>query len=130
MGVVEALGYGVGFYVLPAALSQLGATPWLAFDGWLAYMVFNNAGNIFGHANIELGAPISGLRVVSIFQPPYVYHALHHARWVGHYGFASAGYDALFGTEFADWRELHRRVYSGRPLPRLKFRGDAASREG
>ncbi|MCA9656905.1 MAG: sterol desaturase family protein [Myxococcales bacterium] len=129
MGFVEALGYAVGFYVLPAALSQLGAAPWLAFDGWLAYMVFNNFGNIVGHGNFELGSPITRSRVVAIFQPPFVFHALHHARWVGHFGFASAGYDALFGTEFADWRELHRRVYAGSPLPYLKFRGGAASRD-
>ncbi|MEZ4382302.1 MAG: sterol desaturase family protein [Nannocystaceae bacterium] len=125
MGVVEALGYGVGFYVLPAALSQLGAAPWLDLDGWLAYMVFNNAGNVFGHANIELGGPVSRLRAVSVFQPPYVYHALHHARWVGHFGFASTGYDALFGSEFPDWRALHRRVCDGRPLPHLRHRAEA-----
>ncbi len=62
--------------------------------------------------------------LVSLVSPPFLYHALHHARWTGHYGFASAGLDGLLGTEFPDWRALHDRILAGRPLESLKTRGD------
>ena len=126
MGVVEALGYAVGYYALPALVGHLGAESSISIsaEGWLAYVGYNVFGNIFGHSNVELGPPMVRSRLVSVLQPPYVYHALHHARWVGNYGFASTGLDRLFGSEFGDWRALHRRVLDGRPLPTLKIRDE------
>ncbi|MCA9714783.1 MAG: sterol desaturase family protein [Myxococcales bacterium] len=123
MGYVEALGYAVGYFAIPALCAQLGDASPIVAEGWLAYLTFNIFGNIFGHANVELGPRTTTWRLVSIFQPPYVYHALHHARWLGHYGFASTGLDRVFRSEFADWRELHARVLGGASLPSLKFRG-------
>jgi hypothetical protein len=53
----------------------------------------------------------------------FVYHALHHARWTGHYGFAAALMDRAFGTGWPDWFELHERVATGHPLTSLRQRG-------
>ena len=51
-------------------------------------------------------------------------HALHHARWTGHFGFASTWADRLFRTEWSDWPELHARIWRGDALTTLKQRGE------
>jgi len=120
MSVVEALGWTVGYVGLPALFSQLVAP--ISAEGWVAYLAFNVYGNIVGHANVELMSGLSRRRLASFFAPPFVYHALHHARWTGHYGFASSTLDRLLHTEFSDWRPIHERVAAGRALESLKER--------
>jgi sterol desaturase/sphingolipid hydroxylase (fatty acid hydroxylase superfamily) len=121
MSFFEALGWMLGYVGLPLAFSLI--VP-IGFWGYVAYMVFNVSGNIVGHANVELAAPASATRSATLFANPWVYHALHHARWTGHYGFQAALMDRLGGTEFADWPALYARVASGKPLETLKARGD------
>ncbi len=125
MGFVEAIGYAIGYYALPALASQIAP---ISAEGWALYVVFNVYANIFGHSNVEMMPAPGRSRLVSFFAPPYIYHALHHARWVGHYGFGSTGLDRLLGTEFPDWRALHRQVDAGRPLESLKVRDAGADR--
>jgi len=120
MSVIEALGWTLGYIGLPALYSQLIAP--ISAEGWVAYLAFNVYGNIVGHANVELMSALSRRRLVSLFTPPFLYHALHHARWTGHYGFASSTLDHLLHTEFSDWRPLHERVAAGRALESLKER--------
>jgi sterol desaturase/sphingolipid hydroxylase (fatty acid hydroxylase superfamily) len=119
----EALGWMVGYVALPLALSRLWP---IGFGGWAAYMAFNVSGNIVGHANVELTSRLNGTRVLSAFANPWVYHALHHARWTGHFGFQAAWMDRLFGSEFADWPALHARILGGQPMKSLKERGTDA----
>lgn len=123
MSLGEALGWAL-CYLIPA-LAYSAVLPFSA-EGLVAYLTFNVFGNIIGHSNFEPTGAASRVRLFSIFQPPFLYHALHHARWTGHYGFGSTGLDALFGTEFPDWRTLHARVLAGRPLESLKTRGERA----
>lgn len=111
--VVEALGWMGGYALLPLALSYV--VP-ISFDGWAAYMVFNVVGNVVGHANVEVVPKAPGLRQRSLLATVFTYHALHHARWTGHYGFASTWADRLSGTEWPDWMPLYERVLEGRPL--------------
>ncbi len=101
----------------------------ISFWGWAAYLVFNVSGNIVGHANVELASAPNGSRAASLFANPWVYHALHHARWTGHYGFQAALMDRLGGTEWSDWPALFTRVREGRAMASLKVRGDNADAE-
>ncbi len=117
----EAALWMLGYVGLPLVLSHL--VP-ISFWGWAAYMAFNVSGNIVGHANVELAAAASGTRAASLFANPWVYHALHHARWTGHYSFQAALMDRIGSTEFADWPALFRRVRAGNPLESLKTRGE------
>jgi Delta7-sterol 5-desaturase len=121
MSAVEALGWMVGYVALPVALSQL--VP-ISAAGWLAYMTFNVFGNIVGHANVEAVPHTPLLRWSALLGNAFVYHALHHARWNGHYSFAAALMDRLFGSEWPDWLELNARVGAGRPLTNLHERGE------
>jgi Delta7-sterol 5-desaturase len=120
MSWVEALGWMLGYAGLPLMFSLL--VP-ISAIGWIAYVAYNVFGNIVGHANVELEPRGSAIRWKSLLSNALVYHALHHARWSGHYGFAAALMDRLFRTEWPDWLELHQRVATGKPLTDLRQRG-------
>ena len=121
VSVFEALGWMLGYVGLPALLSRFMP---VTFWGYFGYIAFNIVGNIVGHANVEPNSPAAGSRFATLFANPFVYHALHHARWTGHYAFQTAMMDRIFGTEFADWPVLFERILAGKPLASLKERGD------
>jgi Delta7-sterol 5-desaturase len=120
MSWFETLGWALGYCALPVLVSR-----WLpiSLEGWTAYMFINMLGNIIGHANVELLPKLPNPRRFAWTANPSVYHALHHARWNGHYGFQSVAMDRLFGTEWSDWPALHARVGQRRPLDSLRARG-------
>lgn len=118
LSVVEALGWIAGLLVLPALLGLIAPLSW---EGFLIYFVANTFVNVAGHANVELN-PFSA-RAATWLAHPWLYHALHHARFRNHYSFASTFMDRLFGTEWKDWPELHGRVVAGEALPGLNERG-------
>lgn len=119
MSGVEALGWMLGYVGLPVAFSWL--LP-ISFTGAAAYVGYNVFGNIVGHANVELVPRRRWLRWSSLLSNTFIFHALHHARWQGHYGFAAALMDRLCGSEWPDWAPLHARVVEGRPLTDLRER--------
>lgn len=121
MSVGEALGWSVGYLGLP--MLQALVVP-VSFWGLFGYVLFNAMGNLIGHANFESLPRQFITRTGALLMPPFLFHALHHARWTGHYGFESAWLDRLFGTEWPDWQPLHRAIMDGHPLTSLKARGD------
>lgn len=123
MSAVEAFAWMVGYVGLPIAFSWL--VP-ISLGGAISYVGYNVFGNIVGHANVELVPRSPSLRWKTLLSNTFIYHALHHARWTGHYGFAAALMDRLFGSEWADWPELHAQVVDGKPLTHLRQRGTAA----
>ena len=116
MGPVEALGWTLGILAPVVVLGQLG---WLGAWGLIALLAFHWYGNITGHANAEFIPKPFGTKLVSTFANPVTYHALHHARFQGHYGFGAAYMDRLGHTEFPDWQKVHARVMAARPLRRM-----------
>lgn len=121
MSLVEALGWMLGYVGLPWLLSRFVL---VGFYGWAGYMAFNVTGNVVGHANVEPTVSAAATRTATWFVNAFVYHALHHARWTGHYAFQGAMMDRLFGTEWSDWPALYARIASGTPLESLKERGE------
>lgn len=109
----EALGWMVGYVGLPILLSRVAP---LSSSGLLAYLAFNVVGNVMGHANVEIVARAPGLRVRSLVATVFTYHALHHLRWNGHFGFEATWTDRLFGTEYPDWIPLYEQVTEGHAL--------------
>jgi Delta7-sterol 5-desaturase len=123
MGGLESALWVVGLLVFPMAQSLVTG---VSAEGLLTYVVFNFMGNIVGHGNFEPSSASAGTRRGSWLAPPYIYHAIHHARWTKHYGFGSLIHDRLLNTEWSDWPELHARVLQGKPMQTLKDRGDSA----
>lgn len=119
MGPLEAVGWTVGF-LYPAMV--LTATWEVGAWGWLAFFVMAFMGNVAGHANAEFLPP----RATSRASNPIMFHALHHSRFTGHYGFGASYMDALMGSEFPDWPALHRRILAGEPLRSLRDHGATA----
>lgn len=117
---VEGLAWMLGYVVLPGLVSWV--LP-LSFWGYFGYLAFNVVGNVVGHANVEPTARFAATRQAAWFANPFVYHALHHARWNGHYSFQAALMDRIFGTEYADWPELYERIAAGKALKSFKERG-------
>lgn len=124
LGVVEALGWISGLLLFPAILTVCGS---LHAGALVVYLLASAAGNIIGHANAELHPHSSGERARSWASHPFTYHALHHARWTGHFGLGMSVLDRLLGSEWSDWPALHARVVDGEPLRSFKERGDGAT---
>ena len=120
LSLVEGLGWILGL-LLPLALMSLVAE--VSMTGCLIYFFANTFVNLVGHANVELN-PFSA-RALTWLNHPWVYHALHHARFKKNYSFASTFMDRLFGTEWEDWPKLHERVVGGQPMSRLSERGES-----
>ena len=119
MSVGEAVLWMLGYVGLPTLCSFV--LP-ISFEGWAAYLAFNVLGNVVGHANVEITTRPFASRTAALFANPFVYHALHHARWRVNFGFQAAWMDRLFGTESEDWPRVYERVTAGRPLTRLNER--------
>ena len=120
MHPVEALGWMVAYLGLPWLFSLVAP---VGFWGWVAYVGYNVMGNMVGHANVEPTAAIAATRPATLFANAFIFHALHHARWTGHYSFGAAGMDRLMGTEWSDWHALYERVAAGQALTSMKDRG-------
>lgn len=119
MHPAEAVGWVIGM-LGPCVL--LSAFDLLGFWGWASWLFFIWSGNVAGHANAEM-FPLRSTPGSTIVSNPISYHSLHHARFTGHYGFVAAFMDRAFGTEFADWKEVHDRVYDGQPMTSLRHKG-------
>lgn len=124
MHPAEALGWVVGMLGPCVVLSHFDL---LGFWGAATWLWFIWAGNVAGHANAEL-FPMRANRLSTLWSNPISYHSLHHARFTGHYGFVASFMDRIFGTEFADWKEVHDRVYDGQPMTSLRHKGPSYSK--
>lgn len=121
LSVAEALGWLLGYALVPLLLSACGVA--VSLFGFLVYVVASFASNVVGHANVEYMPDEGGLREKTWLVHSITYHALHHARYTGHYSFGTTVMDRLCGTEWPDWPELHARIIAGQPLTSLKQRG-------
>ncbi|CAM3299569.1 sterol desaturase family protein [Corallococcus soli] len=87
--------------------------------GFLAYMLTNYALNAVGHGNTEwLPKRFVTSWVGRVFFTP-TFHAMHHARYQGHYGLYTVLLDRWFGTTFEDYPQVHARARDGEGLTRM-----------
>ena len=125
MHPLEGVGWVIGF-LGPAMLASV-FTPIGAW-GFLGFLVFDWYGNIVGHANAEFMPKLAATRGYSrVISNPISYHCLHHARFKGHYGFATSWADELFRSQFPDWIAVAERVQGGEPLHKLNEKLDVAA---
>lgn len=120
MSLFETLSWMVGYLVPPLLVSRF--LP-ISGEAWVLYLIYHWGGNIIGHVNVEIMPQLSGRPVLSLFAHSITYHALHHARWKGHFALYTTFLDRALGTEWADWVALDRKVRAQQPLTNLKERG-------
>ena len=120
MSTFETVAWMVGYLVPPLVLSRfMEVSP----AAWALYLVYHWGGNIVGHINVELMPQAVSQRGMSLFLHAFTYHALHHARWTGHFALYTTVLDRALGTEWTDWGALQRKVLAQQPLTSLKERG-------
>jgi sterol desaturase/sphingolipid hydroxylase (fatty acid hydroxylase superfamily) len=87
-----------------------------------AFSLLNVFGSLLAHLNVELfPAGFARSAVGQVFFSS-TYHALHHARYRGHYGLFTRVMDRLLGTEFPDYAELQSAAARGQGLTNLVAR--------
>ena len=106
---------GGGFGLLLLAMELMPVTP----AGMFGYILFNYTLNVIGHGNTEWLPErfVSSWAGRLLFTPTF--HALHHARYQGHYGLYTVLLDRWFGTTFEDYARVHARARSGEGLTRI-----------
>lgn len=87
--------------------------------GLMAYIVTNYLLNVVGHSNTEwLPKRFVSSWLGRLFFTP-TFHALHHARYQGHYGLYTVVLDRWFGTAFQDYPQVHARAREGVGMARF-----------
>lgn len=106
---------GGGFGLVILAMQVMPVT----LVGIMAYVLTNYALNVFGHGNTEW-LPERFVRSWAgrLFFTP-TFHALHHARYQGHYGLFTPVLDRWLGTCFEDYEQVHARARAGAGLERI-----------
>ncbi|HYH95226.1 sterol desaturase family protein [Hyalangium sp.] len=107
------MGGGMGMVVL--AMQVMPVTQ----AGVMGYILTNYFLNVVGHSNTEwLPRRFVSSWVGRVFFTP-TFHALHHARYQGHYGLFTVVLDRWFGTAFHDYTLVHARAREGQGLVRI-----------
>jgi sterol desaturase/sphingolipid hydroxylase (fatty acid hydroxylase superfamily) len=87
--------------------------------GVTAYILTNYFLNVVGHGNTEwLPRRFVASWAGRLFFTP-TFHALHHARYQGHYGLFTVVLDRWLGTAFGDYPQVHARAREGHGLERI-----------
>lgn len=88
----------------------------------LIFYLIYYTNSVLGHSNIEIQpASFTHGPFHKIFTSP-TYHAMHHARFHGHYGLTITLFDRLNRSIFPDYVTIHRRVTGGVGVSRLSDR--------
>lgn len=91
----------------------------LSMTGLIAAGLSNYVLNVLGHSNVEfIPERIATSRIGRLFITPS-YHAMHHARFRGHYGLFTTVLDSWFSTRFEDYEQVYARARAGQGLDRL-----------
>jgi sterol desaturase/sphingolipid hydroxylase (fatty acid hydroxylase superfamily) len=87
--------------------------------GVMGYILTNYFLNVVGHGNTEwLPRRFVASWAGRLFFTP-TFHALHHARYQGHYGLFTVVLDRWLGTVFGDYSQVHARAREGHGLARF-----------
>lgn len=107
------LGGGMGLVLL--AMEVMPVTQ----AGIMGYILTNYFLNVVGHGNTEwLPRRFVASWAGRLFFTP-TFHALHHARYQGHYGLFTVVLDRWLGTAFGDYALVHARAREGHGLARI-----------
>ena len=107
-----------GFLIMPVLLSEY--IPF-SFGGFVAYGLCNLGFTLLGHLNVEIfPKTFSSSQMGRLLNTP-TFHAMHHARFNGHYGLFTTILDRLFGSYYNDYPEIQNMASSGNGPKTLSF---------
>lgn len=86
------------------------------------YLLTNYLFNVLGHSNTELTPRALRTGWIGRLWVTPTFHALHHARYGGHYGLFTQVLDRWFGSAFEDYERVVERVAGGEGMKRLAER--------
>ncbi|HLL04557.1 MAG TPA: sterol desaturase family protein [Myxococcaceae bacterium] len=110
---VVLMGGGMGMVLL--AMEVMPVTQ----AGIMGYILTNYLLNVVGHGNTEwLPQRFVSSWAGRLFFTP-TFHALHHARYQGHYGLFTVVLDRWFSTAFDDYARVHAQARAGQGLARI-----------
>ena len=121
----------LSFGIAERAILQSGAlllvfgvgTVWpLSLKVIVGYFLLNYVLNVVGHLNVELFPASFGRSALGRVFYSVSFHAMHHARYTGHYGLFTVVLDRAFGTAWEDYPEVQRRAAMGDGLTTLGAR--------
>lgn len=113
------------FGALGAAI-VLSWTIEISVAGLAAYGLANYALNVLGHSNVEVFPGWFARSRLGRWLVTPTYHALHHARYRGHYGLFTSVLDRIFGNVYPDYELVQDRASAGQGLTR---QGERLKRE-
>jgi Delta7-sterol 5-desaturase len=96
----------------------LSSTIGISVAGLAAYGLANYALNVLGHSNVEVFPGWFASSRLGRWLVTPTYHALHHARYRGHYGLFTSVLDRIFGSVYADYELVQDRASAGHGLMR------------
>ncbi len=107
----------------------LSRTVGISIAGLAIYGLTNYALNVLGHSNVEVFPYWFARSRLGRWLVTPTYHALHHARYRGHYGLFTSVLDRAFGSVYADYALVQDRAAAGRGLTRQgeRLTGDAST---
>jgi sterol desaturase/sphingolipid hydroxylase (fatty acid hydroxylase superfamily) len=100
------------------AAIMLSWTIGISVAGLAAYGLANYALNVLGHSNVEVFPGWFARSRLGRWLVTPTYHALHHARYRGHYGLFTSVLDRMFGSVYPDYELLQDRASVGEGLTR------------
>jgi lathosterol oxidase len=110
------MGGAIGFAIALQHVTEVSGA------GLAAYGLFNYAVNVLGHSNVEVFPRWFSTSALGRYVVTPTYHALHHARFNGHFGLFTSVLDRAFGTVFRDYEAIQARTGAGQGLQRLNER--------
>ena len=88
----------------------------------MKYYIFYFITNVLGHSNMEIRDPEYAKTWTGKVLNTPTFHAMHHARYVKHYGLITSTLDRLFNTMWEDYDKVQSRAASQQPLNKLSER--------
>lgn len=119
---------GMSFSILERALVLTGGllplvlisqTFSLSTAGVALYFFTNYILNLYGHSNREFIPPHWIQSPIGQILNTSTYHALHHARYNGHFGLFTPYMDLIFNSCYSDYRVVQKMAYQGHGLNTL-----------
>lgn len=122
---LEKFIFSAGIFALTGIASRFVD---INFYGIAAYYFVYLFSNVIGHSNVELRKHDFTKKWMGRVINTSTYHALHHARYIKHYGNMTQILDRVFSTCWDDYSQFHEQVARGEAFKSLRARASVVAK--